>query len=90
VEVAHPLIPVAELTWSSSPSNMLPEALSEALGVSLLEVLDQYYRESDKGIRGRIISEALDMKWMGDGDQEWLDGDNLNTTQTLEPRTSIM
>jgi hypothetical protein len=45
---------------------MLPEALSEALGVSLSEV--QYYNESDKDKRGRMIGDVLDRKRMGDED----------------------
>jgi hypothetical protein len=48
---------------------MLPEALSEALGMSLAEVLDQYYSESDEDKRGCLIGDALDRKWMGDEDQ---------------------
>jgi hypothetical protein len=52
---------------------MLPEALSEALGVSLSEVLDCYYNELDEVERGRLIGNALDRKWMGEEDQEWLD-----------------
>jgi hypothetical protein len=52
---------------------MLPEALSEALGMSLAEVLDRYYSESDEDKRGRLIGDALDRKWMGDEDQAWLD-----------------
>jgi hypothetical protein len=52
---------------------MLPEALSEALGVSLAEVLDRYYSESDEDKRGRLIGDALDRKRMGDEDQAWLD-----------------
>jgi hypothetical protein len=38
-EVAQPLVPVETLTRSSSPSNMLPEAISEALGIDLSEVV---------------------------------------------------
>jgi hypothetical protein len=46
-----PCVPIAELTRSSSPHNMLPEALSEALGVSLSKVLDRYFSESDEDKR---------------------------------------
>jgi hypothetical protein len=52
---------------------MLPEALSEALGVSLSEVMKLYYNESDNVKRGHLIGNALDRKWMGEEDQEWLD-----------------
>jgi hypothetical protein len=52
---------------------MLPEALSEALGVSLSEVLDLYFSESDQDKRGCLIGEALDRKMLGEWDQEWLE-----------------
>jgi hypothetical protein len=51
----------------------LPEALSEALGVGLSEVLDLYFRESDKVKRGHMFGEALDGKRLGERDQEWLE-----------------
>jgi hypothetical protein len=51
---------------------MLPKALSEALGVSLSEVLDRYFSESDEDKRGRMIEDALDRKRIWDEDQEWL------------------
>jgi hypothetical protein len=47
VEVAPALVPVDELTRSSSPSNMLLEAVSEALGISLSEVLALYFGKYD-------------------------------------------
>jgi hypothetical protein len=52
---------------------MLPEALSEVLGVSLSEVLDQYYSKLDKVKQSRMIGNMLDRKQMGERDQEWLD-----------------
>jgi hypothetical protein len=55
---------------------MLPVALSEALGVSLSEVLDHYYNESDEVKRGCLIWNTLDRKGMGERDQEWLDGES--------------
>jgi hypothetical protein len=72
-EVAHPFIPIAKLTQLSSPSSILPEALSEALGVSVLDIMKLYYHESDNVGRGRLIGNALDRKRMGEEDQEWLD-----------------
>jgi hypothetical protein len=73
LEVMPPRVPIKELTRSSSPSSMLPEALSEALGVSLSEVLDRYYSELDEDKRGRMIGDALDRKRMGNEDQGSLD-----------------
>jgi hypothetical protein len=49
VEVAPSLVPVEELTRSLSPSNMLPEAVSEVLGISLSEVRDRYFGPSNAG-----------------------------------------
>jgi hypothetical protein len=72
VEVAHALVPVAELTCLSSPSTMLPEALSDTLGVSLSEVLARYYSGSDVGERGRLIGDTLDRKRSEEEGEEWL------------------
>jgi hypothetical protein len=48
-EVVPPCIPIEELTRSSSVSNMLPEAVSEALGISLSEVHARYFGPSNTG-----------------------------------------
>jgi hypothetical protein len=56
----HPLVPVVELTRSSSPASMLPAALSEALGISLSEVMDHYFNGSDEVERVHMIEDALD------------------------------
>jgi hypothetical protein len=58
------LVPVEELT-RSSPKSMLLEALSDALGISLSEVLARYYSISDLDERGRIIGEAIDKEIRG-------------------------
>jgi hypothetical protein len=52
---------------------MLPEAVSEALGISLSEALNLYFRELDEVRRGHLIGEALDRRMMGERDQKWLD-----------------
>jgi hypothetical protein len=51
---------------------MVPEALSDALGISLLEVLEQYYSVSDVAERGRLIGEAIDRRRMEEEGEEWL------------------
>jgi hypothetical protein len=72
MEVAHPLVPIEELTRSLSPKSMLPEALSDALGIGLSEVLERYYSISDLDERGRVIGEAID-KWRSEEEgEEWL------------------
>jgi hypothetical protein len=52
---------------------MLPEAVSEALGISLSEVLDLYFGELGKVERGCLIGDAIGRRRMGEQDQEWLD-----------------
>jgi hypothetical protein len=39
MEATHLTVPIKELTRSSSPASMLPAALSEALGISLADVM---------------------------------------------------
>jgi hypothetical protein len=51
---------------------MLPEALSDALGISLSEVLGRYYSISDLGERGHLIGEAMDRRRMEEEGEEWL------------------
>jgi hypothetical protein len=67
-----------------SPSNMLLEAISEALGIDLSEVLSLYFGEFDDMRRGHLIGEAMDRKRTIEEGEEWLADDNLNTTQTPE------
>jgi hypothetical protein len=51
---------------------MLPEALSDVLGVSLSEVLAKYYSGSEVGERGHLIGDALDRKRSEVEGEEWL------------------
>jgi hypothetical protein len=51
---------------------MLPTALSEALGISLSEVLDRYYNGLDEVERVHLIGDALDRKRMEEEGEEWL------------------
>jgi hypothetical protein len=73
MEVAPSLVPIKELTRLSSPSNMLPEAVSEALGISLSEVLDLYFRELDEVRRGCMIGDTLDRRVLGKWDRDQLE-----------------
>jgi hypothetical protein len=75
MEVACPLVPVEELTHSSSPRSMLPEALSDALGISLSEVLARYYIISDLDERGHVIGEVIDRRRSEEEGEEWLAGE---------------
>jgi hypothetical protein len=56
----------------SSPKSILPEALSEVLGVSVSEVLRLYYSESDDVKRNHLIRDALDYKRTAEEGEEWL------------------
>jgi hypothetical protein len=51
---------------------MLPEALSDALGIGLSEVLARYYSISDLDERSRIIGEAIDRRRSEEKGEEWL------------------
>jgi hypothetical protein len=52
---------------------MLPEVVSEVLGISLSKVLELYFIELDEGRRDRLIWDAIDRCRMGDQDREWLE-----------------
>jgi hypothetical protein len=52
---------------------MLPEAVSEALGISLSKVLNLYFGEFGEVERGHLIGDAIDRRRMGEQDQEWLE-----------------
>jgi hypothetical protein len=47
---------------------MLPEVVSEALGISLSEVLNLYFVELDVIERGHLIGNAIDRRRMGEED----------------------
>jgi hypothetical protein len=69
MEVAHPRVPVEELTGSLSSGSLLPEAVSEALGISLPELLDLYFGGIDKGRRDRLVWDAIDQHRMNEEDE---------------------
>jgi hypothetical protein len=48
---------------------MLPEAISEALGISLSKVLDLYFRDIDEGWRDRLVWDAIDRHRMNEEDE---------------------
>jgi hypothetical protein len=41
---------------------MLPEAISEALGISLSEVFDLYFRDIDEVKRERLVWDTIDRR----------------------------
>jgi hypothetical protein len=84
MEAAHPVVPIEELTRSSSPASMLPVALSEVLGISLSEVMDQYFDGSEESERVRRIEEALDRRREFEEGEEWLARESRKTDAILE------
>jgi hypothetical protein len=56
------VVPIEDLTRSSSSEGLLPEAVSEALGISLSEVLNLYFGELDEDTRDRLVWDAIDRR----------------------------
>jgi hypothetical protein len=63
---------------------MLPSALSEALGISLSEVMDRYFNGSEESERVWQIEEALDRKQEVKEGEEWLARESCKTNIMLE------
>jgi hypothetical protein len=84
MEAAHLVVPIEELTRSSSPASMLPTALSEVLGISLADVMDRYFDGSEESVRVRRIEEALDRRWEFEEGEEWLARESRKTDIMLE------
>jgi hypothetical protein len=56
------VVPIEDLTRSSPSEGLLPEAVSEALGTSLSEVLNLYFGELDEDTRDRLVWDAIDRR----------------------------
>jgi hypothetical protein len=63
---------------------MLPAALSEALGISLADVMDRYFDGSEESVRVRRIEEALDRRREFEEGEEWLTRESHHTDIMLE------
>jgi hypothetical protein len=63
---------------------MLPVALSEALGISLSEVMDRYFNGSDEAERVCLIEDALDRRRSEEEGEEWLAGEACRRSAMLE------
>jgi hypothetical protein len=63
---------------------MLPAALSEALGISLADVMMRYFDGSEESERVRRIEEALDRQRELEEGDEWLARESLKTDAMLE------
>jgi hypothetical protein len=84
LEAAPLVVPVEELTRFSSPASMLPAALSEALGLSLSDVMMRYFNGSEESERVRRIEEALDRRREFEEGEEWLARQSRNTVIMLK------
>jgi hypothetical protein len=63
---------------------MLPAALSEALGLSLSDVMMRYFDGLEESERVRRIEEALDRRREFEEEEEWLARQSRNTDIMLE------
>jgi hypothetical protein len=63
---------------------MLPIALSEALGISLSDVMDWYFNGSEELERVHRIKEALDRRRTFEEGEEWLAQESHKTSTMLE------
>jgi hypothetical protein len=63
---------------------MLPTALSEALGISLADVMSWYFDGSEELERVRRIERALDKRREFEEGEEWLAQESRKTDAMLE------
>jgi hypothetical protein len=63
---------------------MLPAALSEALGISLSDIMVRYFDGSEESERVRCIEEALDRRREFEEGEEWLAQQSHRTDIMLE------
>jgi hypothetical protein len=55
---------------------MLPEAISEALGISLSEVLDLYFGGVSEEQRDRLVWDTIDRRRVNMVDEAWLEAES--------------
>jgi hypothetical protein len=63
---------------------MLPIALSEVLGISLSEVMEQYFDGLSEDEQVRRIGDAIDRKRSDEEGEEWLAGEACRRSVVLE------
>jgi hypothetical protein len=69
------------LTRSSPSESLLPEAINEALGISLSEVLNLYFGELDEGTRDRMVWDAIDRRRGEEEDMHVLQEDSCRADE---------
>jgi hypothetical protein len=82
--VSIQVVPIEDLNRSSPSESLLPEAVSEALGISLSKVLNLYFRELDEEVRDRMVWEAIDRRRDQEEGEEWLAGEARRMSMMLE------
>jgi hypothetical protein len=63
---------------------MLPAALSEVLGISLLDVMERYFDGSREEDRVRRIKDAVDRRRSEEEGEEWLAGEARRRSKIFE------
>jgi hypothetical protein len=63
---------------------MLPEAISEALGISLSEVLDLYFGGISEDQRDCLVWDAIDRRRMNVEDEAWLKAESRRREAVAE------
>jgi hypothetical protein len=56
------VVPIEDLTRSSPSEGLLPEAVGEALGISLSKVLNLYFGELDEDTRDRLVWDTINRR----------------------------
>jgi hypothetical protein len=78
------MVPIEELTRLSSSSSLLPEAISEALGISLSEVLDLYFGGVSEEQRDCLVWDAIDRRRINVEDEAWLEAESQRMNAVAE------
>jgi hypothetical protein len=79
------MVPIGELTrLCLLSSNLLPEAISEALGISLSEVLDLYFRGVGEEQQDRLVWDTIDRRRMNVEDEAWLEAESRRLDAVAE------
>jgi hypothetical protein len=84
-EAARALVPISDLSFSSSATGMLPIALSEVLGISLSEVMEKYFRgvNSSDEMAIRVSGDIDRMVTEGEG-KVWLTREQRKIEEQLD------
>jgi hypothetical protein len=85
VEAARALVPISDLSFSSSATGRLPLALSEVLGISISEVMERYFGGADSPdeLVSRVVRET-DRMGLEDEGKAWLAREQRRIAEELE------